>query len=150
VAPWSRISLAASVVHVLQVVAPTPRFRTGYTRQPEYNGGIHARFTSGNPVTRELQLHVSGAYLGQTSVVDLTNPDFSVLSGWNATWDLDTTNALLTFEARGWTDIHVTDPNAVPCGGDGTAFDRMQPQSSRIQFAWTSPIVLSAAATSSH
>jgi hypothetical protein len=95
-----------------------------------------------------VQLNVSAGYLGTTAVVDLTIPDFGALSGWNPVWGLEA-NPVLTFEARGWTDIHTTDPNAAPCGGEGNAFDRIRPQSSRIQFAWTSPMVLSAVPLSS-
>jgi hypothetical protein len=128
---------------------PTQRFRTRYSRQPEYNGGVHVRYTNGQPtVTRDVQLNVSAGYLGTTAVVDLTIPDFGALSGWNPVWGLEA-NPVLTFEARGWTDIHTTDPNAAPCGGEGNAFDRIRPQSSRIQFAWTSPMVLSAVPLSS-
>jgi hypothetical protein len=120
---------------------PSPRFRVRYTRQPEYNGGVEIGYANREPafVSRQVQISIAAGYLGQDQSVDVTIPDFSVLTGWSNHWGLAPgVTPSFRFEARGWTEAPGS--GGAACGGEFSPFGRHRPDASQIQSAWTSTL----------
>jgi hypothetical protein len=76
-----------AVTMTAAATSPYVRPRAQYTIQNEYNRYWYAGWsqTSG-ATTRGATLSVSAGYLGSSTALDLTLPDFSSLAGWNNGW----------------------------------------------------------------
>ena len=122
--------------------APSRRYRVTYNRQPDYNGGVRARFTNTQPpnTLRTVEVHVSGGYLGNAALADVTIPALDAVSGWKAEWGL-LPGAQYEFEARGWTEPNTA--NSALCGQEWLPFLWPErPQASQLRAAWISGTVL--------
>jgi hypothetical protein len=97
--------------------APYVRLRSQYTIQAEYNSAVTINYSqTGGGTSRHTIIGFSGPYLGGTTALDHTDPDFSPLNGWNNLW------GLAAGRATQWslTGMKFTGPGSIGGPLDGT------------------------------